>query len=138
MKKNILILTLIAAALLGDASAYDPSPPAAGSPPPSVAGKPLPPPPPPPPSGGGGTNCATSSWNPELYSFYGAKGTIVEKLGKIPAKLSERRVFVQVTQGDSSADVKLYEQQGNGTFTVTEWTTTQTSSLLADIDKAIV
>src|SRR5206468_5919995 len=101
MKKNILILTLIAAALLGDASAYDPSPPAAGSPPPSVAGKPLPPPPPPPPpSGGGGTNCATSSWNPELYSFYGAKGTIVEKLGKIPAKLSERRVFVQVTQGD--------------------------------------
>jgi hypothetical protein len=82
--------------------------------------------------------CAASSWNPELYSFYGAKGTIVEKLAKIPAKLSERRVFLQVTQGDSSADVKLYEQQKDGTFTVTEWTTKQTSHLLADIDGEVV
>lgn len=82
--------------------------------------------------------CNYSSWNPELYSFYGAKDKIVAKLGNIPAKLSERRVFLQVTQGDSSADVKLYEQQKDGTFTVTDWTTRQTSRLLADIDKAIV
>jgi hypothetical protein len=107
MKKHILIVTLISAALLGGASTY-------------------------------AQRCANSSWNPELYSFYGAKDTIVEKLANIPAKLSERRVFLQVTQGDSSADVKLYEQQKDGTFTVTDWTTRQTSRLLADIDKAIV
>ncbi len=83
-------------------------------------------------------SCHLSSWSPELYSFYGAKGTIVEKLANIPAKLSERRVFLQVTQGDSSADVKLYERQEDGTFTVTEWTPKHTSGLLADIDKAIV
>ncbi len=82
--------------------------------------------------------CADSSWNPELYSFYGAKDKIIEKLAYIPTKLSERRVFLQVTQGDSSANVKLYEYQKDGTFTVTEWTTSQTSRLLADIDEAIL
>ena len=112
MKEHTLIVTLIAAAFLDGA----------------LAGPALEPP----------VNCKYSSWNPELYSFYGAKDAIVKKLANIPTKLSERRVFLQVTQGDSSADVKLYEQQRNGTFTVTEWTTNQSSRLLADIDEVIV
>jgi hypothetical protein len=82
--------------------------------------------------------CNYSSWNPELYCFYGAKDKIAEKLANIPAKLSERRVFLQVTQGDSGGDIKLYERQKDGTFTVTEWSAKQTSRLLTDIDKAIV
>ena len=114
MKRNTLVVTLIAAALVGGASASDlPSPSPSAYP------------------------CKASSWDPGLYTFYGKKETIVEKLANIQAKLSERRVFVQVTQGDSSADVKLYEQQANGTFTVTEWHPKETSRLLADIDKAI-
>src|SRR5215467_4553044 len=112
MKKHTLVVTLIAATVLDGAFA-DPAPTEAG--------------------GGTGGKCKYSSWNPELYSFYGAKDAIVRKLANIPRKLSERRVFLQVTQGDSSADVKLYEQQENGTFTVTEWTTNQTSRLLTDI-----
>jgi len=116
MKRHTLVVTLIAAALVGGASASD-------LPSPSPSGPPYP--------------CKASSWDPGLYTFYGKKETIVEKLANIQAKLSERRVFVQVTQGDSSADVKLYEQQENGTFTVTEWHPKETSRLLADIDKAI-
>jgi hypothetical protein len=116
MKKHTLIITLIAAALLGGASAYA----QVASPTPKVL------------------SCLLSSWSPELYSFYGAKDVIAEKVANIPAKLSERRVFLQVTQGDSGADVKLHERQKDGTFTVTEWTTKQTSRLLAEIDKAIV
>jgi hypothetical protein len=115
MKTHTLIVTLIAAALVGGASAHAQEP-----------------------SSDEQMRCQASSWNPELYSFYGAKDTIAEKLAKIPAKLQERRIFLQVTQGDSSADVKLYERQENGTFTVTEWTTKQTSRLLADIDKEIL
>ena len=116
MKKHTLIVTLIAAALLGGASAYA----QVASPTPKVL------------------SCLLSSWSPELYSFYGAKDVIAEKLANIPAKLSERRVFLQVTQGDSGAYVKLYERQEDGTFTATEWATKQTSRLLADIDKEIV
>jgi hypothetical protein len=82
--------------------------------------------------------CANSSWNPELYSLYGAKDTIVEKLSTLPLMLSDRRVFLQITQGDSSANVKFYEKQNDGTYTVTEWTTKETSHLLADIDEAMV
>jgi FlaG/FlaF family flagellin (archaellin) len=85
-----------------------------------------------------GQRCAQSSWNPELYSLYGKKEMIVEKLGGLPLKLSERRVFLEVTQGDSSANVKLYEKQTDGSYTVTEWTTKETSHLLADIDEAMV
>jgi len=116
MKKHALIVTLIAAASLGGASVYAQYP--------SPTPTPL--------------SCLNSSWSPELYSFYGAKDVIAEKLANIPAKLSERRVFLQVTQGDSGAYVKLYERQEDGTFTATEWATKQTSRLLADIDKEIV
>ena len=82
--------------------------------------------------------CVNSSWNPEAYNLYGAKDIMVEKLGKLPLKLSERRVFLQITQGDSSASIKLYEKQKDDTYTITEWTTKQSSGLLADIDHAIV
>jgi len=118
MKKHALIVTLIAAASLGGASVYAQSP----SPTPKVL------------------SCLNSSWSPELYSFYGAKDTIVGKFANVPAKLSERRVFLQVTQGDSRADVKLYERQKDGTFTVTEWASSSLLAdiLLADIDRAIV
>ena len=111
--------------LQGGASAYDPEP--TESPTPTPTATPI--------TLGG---CNRSSWNPELYRLYGAIDTIVEKLSKIPADLSGRRVFLQVTQGDSSADIKLYERQKDGTFTVTEWTEKQTSHLLAEIDQAIV
>lgn len=116
MKKHTLTVTLIAAALVGGALAAE---------------TPL-------PSASPGPYCRASSWNPEQYTFYGAKDIIVEKLAKIPAKLSERRVFLQVTQGDSSAEIKLYEQQKDSTFTIMKWSTRQTSCLLADIDRAIV
>src|SRR5437588_12624726 len=108
MKKHTLVARLIFTAALGGASAYA----QATSPSPTPAA------------------CNYSSWNPELYSFYGEKDVIVNKLGKIPVKLSERRVFLQVTQGESNADVKLYERQENGTFTVTAWTKKQNTPLL--------
>jgi hypothetical protein len=82
--------------------------------------------------------CAQSSWNPEVYNLYGSKEIIVDKLSKLPLKLSERRVFLQVVQGDSSATIKLFEKQDDGAYTVTEWTAKQTASLLAAIDEAIV
>jgi hypothetical protein len=123
MKKHTLIVTLIAAALLSKASAYDPEP--TQTPTPTSTSTPI------------VMGCHRSSWNPELYSFYGAKDTILEKLAQIPTKLSERRVFLQVTQGDSSVDIRLYEHQRDGTYTVTEWPNKQTSHLIADIDKAI-
>ena len=56
----------------------------------------------------------------------------------MPAKLSERRVFLQITQGDSGANVKLYERQKDNSFTVTEWSGKETSRLVCDIDKAIM
>jgi hypothetical protein len=137
MKKHSVIITLIAAGLFGAASAaplpsnspgpHDSQRPEAGNsekPEPRTAASP-------------GPRCRYSSWNPEVYSFYGEKDVIVKKFATIPADLSDRRVFLQVTQGDSSADVKLYERE-NGTFTVTDWTTKKTSRLLTKIDEAIV
>ena len=69
---------------------------------------------------------------------YGKKDTIIEKLGYIPTDLSTRRVFLQVTQGESAGDVRLYyEQQKDGTFSVTEWKPKETWTLLAAIDGKI-
>lgn len=89
-------------------------------------------------SPGGGDACNYQSWNPEIYSFYGAKENITEKVSRLPLKLSEHRVFVQITQGEAWAQVKMFELQKDGTFTVTEWEGKDTFRLACDIDKAIV
>ena len=115
MNRLTIIIPLIAAALLGDASAADP-----------------------PPESSPGPRCRKASWNPESFTFYGAKDTIIKGLADIPVTLSDHRLFFQVTQGESDTDVKLYEQGKDGTFTVTEWTTRQASQLLSDVNKVII
>jgi hypothetical protein len=119
MKKHTIIAALIAAAWVGGTSAETPYPQAT-------------------PETSPGPRCKAQSWNPEQYTFYGEKKVTVEKLGNIPTRLSDHRMFLQVTQGKSSADVKFYEQEKDGTSTVTEWTTKETSTLLDKIDRAIV
>ena len=120
MKKRILIITLIAAPFVSGASvASDLATPSAEASP--------------------GPRCKATGWSPEAYTDYGKKDIIIEKLAYIPTDLSTRRVFLQVTQGDSTGDVRLYEQQEDGTFSVKEWKPKkkQTSTLLAAIDAKI-
>jgi len=90
------------------------------------------------PSPSGVPACNNASWNPEVYSFYGAKENVAEKVSRLPLKLSEHRVFVQITQGEAWAQVKMFELQKDGTFTVTECEGKDTSRLACDIDKAIM
>ena len=123
-----LIALLLAACGLVSASAEDQSPTPSVSP--SATASASPP--------GGGDACNYASWNPEVYSFYGAKENVAEKISRLPLKLSEHRVFVQITQGEAWAQVKMFELQKDGTFTVTEWEGKDTSRLACDIDKAIM
>jgi hypothetical protein len=77
-----------------------------------------------------------------LYGFYGKKETVIEKVTTLPVNLAERRVFVQITQSGrtdhATGDVRLFEQQKDGTFTVTQWATRQPSDIVAGIDKTIM
>jgi len=116
MKNYVLVLTL-AAASLGGASAYAQSTPT-----------------PTPPKG---TQCKLASSHTELYGFCGTKKGIIDKIPTLPIQLSDRRVFVQLTQGASGGEVKLFERQDNGTFKVTTWSTSETSLLLSEIDKTM-
>jgi hypothetical protein len=129
-----LIASLLTVSGLVGASAEDQSPMPSVSPSATASVNPS-------PSGtpGGGTDaCNYQSWNPEIYCFYGARENITEKFSRLPLKLSEHRVFVQITQGEDWAQVKMFELQKDGTFTVTEWEGKDTFRLACDIDKAIV
>ena len=128
-----LIASLLTVCGLVSASAEDQSPMPSVSP--SATATPTPTPSAPPM---GTKACNYSSWNPEVYSFYGAKEDVAEKVSSLPLKLSEHRVFVQITQGEAWAQVKMFELQKDGTFTVTEWEGKDTFRLACDIDKAIV
>jgi len=123
MKRHTLIVTLIASGSLAVAAAENPSPS------PTLA---------PSPTASPGPRCQQMSWSPELYGFYGKKQTVIDKLAQIPTPISEHRVVVQITQGHATGDVRLFEQQKDGTFTVTQWATRQSSDILAGIDKTIM
>ncbi|HEX4653878.1 MAG TPA: hypothetical protein VH227_06490 [Candidatus Udaeobacter sp.] len=120
MKKYALIITVVAAALFGGASVH-----AQYSPSPLPSITPM------------GFDCRQQTRSTELYGFCGAKDTMVEKLGSLSAEIVKRRVFIQITQGGSSGEVKLYERQQDGKFTVTTWSKGETSALLGDIDKTM-
>jgi hypothetical protein len=118
MKKYTVIITIVAPLLVGTLVNAQSTP----TPTPTASDK--------------GTDCKLNSWNTELYGFGGDKDTVKKKLKTIPAELLKRRVFVQLTEGDSKGEVKLFERQANSNkFTVTRWSTGSTSSLLGDIDK---
>ena len=132
-----LIASLLTACGLVSASAEDQSPMPSVSPSATASVNPSPSPSAY-PSPDGTDACNYQSWNPEIYSFYGARENITEKVSRLPLKLSEHRVFVQITQGEAWAQVKMFELQKDGTFTVTDWEGKDTFRLACDIDKAIV
>jgi hypothetical protein len=133
VQKFGLVASLALAAGLVSALAVDPSP--SASAPPSASASPsasvIPTPPP-------TQTCNYASKNPESYAFYGAKDNVGDKVSKLPLKLSEHRVFLQITQGDAWGRVKLFELQKDGSFTVTEWEAKETSQLACAIDRAIM
>jgi hypothetical protein len=126
MKKHTLTLAVIASALLGIASAQTPSP----NPSSSV------------PLDGGGPRCELNSSSVEVHTFYGSKEIVAEKVAKMPVDLSERRVFLQVTQSGrehgAKTDVKVFEKQKDGSFGVTEWTKATARDLFDKLDDAII
>jgi hypothetical protein len=78
----------------------------------------------------------------ETHTFYGTKEVVSEKVAKMPADLSERRVFLQVTQSPREAgaktDVKLFEKLKNGGFGITQWTKVTGRDLFDKLDDAII
>lgn len=123
MKKHILVVTLIAGASLAVTAAEDPSP----SPSPTATPD---------------LRCPVNSASVEAHAFYGSKETVAGKVADLSVNLSERRVFVQLTTSgrtdDANTDVKLFVQQGDGSFKVTEWTKVKAPGLFNEIDDACI
>ena len=120
MKNHTLIFTVAAAGLLIGGSGYSQSMP-------TPTASPF----------GSNDQCRQSGWNTAIYIFCGDKDAMIKNIASLPVQLSERRVFLQITQGDSKGEVKLYERQEDGKFTVTKWSNEKTFKLLPEIDKAI-
>ena len=130
MKKHYLVVTLLAGASLVVAAAEDPSPSPSLAPSPSAT------------PDGGGPRCSQNSASVEVHSFYGSKEIVTEKVANLPVDLSERRVFLQITQSGRTdgamIGVKLFEQQKDGSFAITEWTKAKAPGLFDEIDDAII
>jgi hypothetical protein len=86
--------------------------------------------------------CTQNSASVEEHSFYGSKEIVTEKVAKMPVDLSERRVFLQITQSGradgAKADVKMFEKQDDGSFAITQWTKATARDLFDKLDDAII
>jgi hypothetical protein len=90
-----------------------------------------------------GPVCELSSRDVEVYGFYGTKEIVAKRVANLPVNLSDRRLFLQITQSGRTdgekIQVKLFEKQKNGSdFTVTEWKKGKAPGLFDAIDKAII
>jgi hypothetical protein len=129
MKKHTLMITFIAAVSVGGGFAADPTYPARPSPSPSAT------------ADGGGGRCNQSSASVEAHGFFGTKEVVTERVATLPVNLSERRVFLQVTQSsgtNAKTDVKLFEKKEDGGYAVTQWMKGADSKLMDKIDGAII
>lgn len=123
MKKHSLIAAIIAGALVNVAFAEKPEPAPSGTPGP-----------------GPGVGCRAQKGNVEEYSFYGTETNVVKKVSDLPVNLSERRVFLQFTQGEKGIEVKLFDgEPKNDSFiyTITTWTPKDGAGLLKKIEDVI-
>src|SRR5438128_663712 len=88
------------------------------------------------------TVCPKASNDVELFGFYGTKEIVAERVANVPMNPSERRLFLQITQSgrtdDAKTDVKLFEKQKDGSFTVTRWTNAKAQGLFDTIERAII
>jgi|ERR1043166_4100837 hypothetical protein len=130
MKNTPLIVTIIASALLTVALAESPLPSPTLAPAPSK------------PMDAGGPRCTQYSASVEVHTFYGSKEVLTEKLANMPVDLSQRRVFLQITQSPrekgAKTNVKLFEKQTDGGFGITEWTKVTGRDLFDKLDEAII
>lgn len=89
-----------------------------------------------------GTVCPQASNDVELFGFYGTKEIVAERVANVPMNPSERRLFLQITQSGrtdgANTDVKLFEKQKDGSFTVTKWTKLKAQGLFDKIERAII
>jgi len=119
MKKHALIVIVITAGLIRVCLCQSPSPTAEEK-----------------------TVCPRASNDVELFGFYGTKEIVAERVANVPMKPSERRLFLQITKSGRTdggeADVKLFEKQKDGRFTVTEWPKAKAQGLFDTIEKAII
>jgi len=128
MKNNALILTIIGSALLSIAFAENPSPSPSLSPTPA-------------PLVAAGPVCKQNSASVEVHTFYGGKEVVAEKVANMPVDLSQRRVFLQITQSPrekgAKTDVKMFVQNDGG-FAITQWTKVTGRDLFDKLDDAII
>jgi hypothetical protein len=82
--------------------------------------------------------CYLSSRDVEAHGFYGTKEIVTDRASKLPVDLSDRRVFVQVTESGGKTDVKLFDQQKDGSFAITQWLKGKVPGLLDEIDRTII
>jgi hypothetical protein len=121
---------VIAGASLAVASAESPSPSPSLTPSPTAA------------PDWGGPRCTLYAASVEVHTFYGSKEIVTEKVANMPVDLSERRVFLQVTQSGredgAKTDVKVFEKQKDGSFAITLWTKATARDLFDKLDDAII
>jgi hypothetical protein len=124
MKIHKLFVVIAAAGLIGICSCQSPSPYPCT------------------PFVGHGPYCPKSSKDVELYGSYGTREIVKNRVAKIPMNLSERRLFIQITQSGrtngATTDVKMFEKQRDGSFAVTEWTKLKAPGLFETIDRTII
>jgi hypothetical protein len=86
--------------------------------------------------------CRVSSWTPEVFSFYGDRAKVMDKLSRFDMKLAERRIYMFMVESSDSADLALFERPVNdsGPWKIWRWKgqPSEASKLLAEETNGIL
>ncbi|CAM5313169.1 MULTISPECIES: hypothetical protein [Streptomyces] len=66
--------------------------------------------------------CRQYSWTPEVHDLYGAPESILNKMDSHNMELTERRIFVLLTESENLAQVRFFEQVKGKEYAVSAWT----------------
>jgi hypothetical protein len=84
--------------------------------------------------------CKTAAWDCQSHSFLGAPGTVAANLAALPAELVRRRVYMLMVQGDSRAEVRVFERFSveDTDGTVARWEESRLGALVTQITDVLV
>ncbi|MFD7665629.1 hypothetical protein [Streptomyces sp. NPDC059788] len=66
--------------------------------------------------------CRQYSWTPEVHDLYGDPESILRKMDAQNMELTERRIFVLLTESEGLAQVRFFEQVKGKEYAVSAWT----------------
>ena len=82
--------------------------------------------------------CASATFSPEIYDFYGDTATVLGKIDAQELPIAERRMYFLMVESSKGSEIRFFERVDEAHAAVFSWTGHAAADLRSQIDTAVL